>query len=168
MGSTNLLMRPFPSHTECILKYLCNILAVLIFFGIAPIACNEKHLSTQIIDTEQFINLLESKNDTFYIVNFWRTTCKPHIHEMPYYEKADLAFSDKNVKILLISLDQGKTAFKKIDAFKEKYKITTQVVLLNAPQYSLWLEKADPDFWGTTPATLIFNKAENQLSFINR
>ncbi|MCF6132575.1 TlpA disulfide reductase family protein [Flavobacterium wongokense] len=95
------------------------------------------------------------KNDgNVYVVNFWATWCGPCVKELPYFEK--LHQENKNVKVLLVSLDSPKDA-KKLQSFIQKKKITAQVIALFDKDYNSWLDKIDKGWSGSIPATYIFS-----------
>ncbi|MGV3696560.1 TlpA family protein disulfide reductase [Flavobacterium sp.] len=95
------------------------------------------------------------KNDQHtYVINFWATWCGPCIKELPYFEK--LHKENKNVKVILVSLDSRKDYEKKLIPFIQKKKLTAEVVLLSDKDYNTWLEKIDKSWSGAIPATFIF------------
>jgi thiol-disulfide isomerase/thioredoxin len=51
------------------------------------------------------------------VVNFWATWCPPCIHEIPWFETAIAAMKDKNVKLVLVSLDFKSDYPKKLQDF---------------------------------------------------
>jgi thiol-disulfide isomerase/thioredoxin len=96
------------------------------------------------------------KNDeNVYVVNFWATWCAPCIKELPYFEK--LHQENKNVKVILVSLDSQKDLDKKLIPFLQKRNITAEAVLLSDKDYNSWLDKIDKDWSGAIPATFIFS-----------
>ena len=62
---------------------------------------------------------------------------------------------NKNVKVILVSLDSQKDLEKKLLPFIERKKISAEVVLLSDKDYNTWLSKIDKDWSGAIPATLI-------------
>ena len=64
--------------------------------------------------------LLEKKDNKIYVVNFWATWCGPCVKELPYFEKINKEYADKNVEVLLVSLDFPKQMEKKLIPFIEK------------------------------------------------
>jgi thiol-disulfide isomerase/thioredoxin len=95
------------------------------------------------------------RNDrNVYVVNFWATWCAPCVKELPYFER--LHQENKNVKVILVSLDNPKDA-KKLQSFIQKRKITAQVVSLFDKDYNSWLDRIDKGWSGSIPATFIFN-----------
>ncbi len=100
-------------------------------------------------------------NDTTYVVNFWATWCAPCVKELPYFEQ--LHKENKNVKVILVSLDSKKDLEKKLLPFINRKKITAQVVMLSDKDYNSWLDKIDKSWSGSIPATFIFHGKNKQF-----
>lgn len=96
--------------------------------------------------------VLNDKNTT-YVVNFWATWCAPCVKELPYFEQ--LNSQNKNVKVVLVSLDFKNQFEAKLLPFLERKSIKSEVVLLTDKDYNTWLPKVDKDWSGSIPATLI-------------
>lgn len=96
------------------------------------------------------------KNDeNVYVINFWATWCAPCVKELPYFEK--LHQENKNLKVILVSLDSAKDLEKKLIPFIQRKKITAQVIQLADKDYNSWLPKIDANWSGSIPATLIIS-----------
>jgi thiol-disulfide isomerase/thioredoxin len=108
-----------------------------------------------VVTFEQLEPRLNLHNDTIYIVNFWATWCISCRKELPEFEKIQKVFENSKVKMLLVSLDfiNQQEALK---SFIEKNKITPEVLILNAPDANKWIDKVDPNWSGSIPATLIY------------
>lgn len=104
--------------------------------------------------------LIEDEN--IYVINFWATWCAPCIKELPYFEK--LNAENKNVKVILVSLDSKKDLDKKLIPFIEKRKLKSKVLLLADKDYNSWLSKVDADWSGAIPATLLLNGKKKQFA----
>lgn len=102
-----------------------------------------------------FEKAIIKNDDKVYVVNFWATWCAPCVKELPYFEK--LHQQNKNVIVILASLDSKKDIEKKLIPFIKRKKITAQVVSLNDKDYNTWLPKIDRDWSGSIPATFIFS-----------
>ncbi len=101
--------------------------------------------------------LLQLRNDTTYIVNFWATWCKPCIKELPYFEELAHKYSDEKVKVVLVSLDFPENLHTKVVPFIEKYKLQSEVILLADDDANTWIPKVDTKWEGSIPATIIYN-----------
>jgi thiol-disulfide isomerase/thioredoxin len=108
--------------------------------------------------------LLRKENDTTYIVNFWATWCKPCIKELPYFEQLGAAYSEKKLKVVLVSLDFPENLKSRLLPFIEEYKLTSEVILLADDDANTWIPKVSEAWEGSIPATLMFN-ARNRLFF---
>lgn len=146
----------------------------LIIFAIFMIACTpdkkeasvpeynlpeEAHPTLLTVDfngLEPYLN----ETDKTYIVNFWATWCKPCVEELPYFEEVGKKYRERNVEVLLVSLDFPNQVDKQLKPFIEKNKIASRVILLNDPDQNSWISKVDSNWTGAIPATLIFNKSQ--------
>lgn len=73
---------------------------LILFLGLQLKAQNYSIKSFNEVDS-----FLNNTNDTLYIINFWATWCKPCIEELPNFEKVNALSSERNVKVILVSLD---------------------------------------------------------------
>lgn len=113
-------------------------------------------------------SLLNNKSDTTYIINFWATWCKPCVKEMPHFEKLNSLYSDKKIKVILVSLDFKRQLETNLIPYLNKNKIQSKVVLLDEPDYNLWIDKVDKSWGGAIPATLVINSSKNQRIFYEK
>jgi thiol-disulfide isomerase/thioredoxin len=94
-------------------------LVLLFFVGISMFAqevpkekqvYKEGAIEVKSYDYQNLALLLQPKDETVYVVNFWATWCAPCIKELPYFEQLHENYKDKNVKVILVSLDFPKKA----------------------------------------------------------
>lgn len=111
---------------------------------------------------EDFAKNILIEDENIYVINFWATWCAPCIKELPYFEK--LNAENKNVKVILVSLDSKKDLDKKLIPFIEKRKLKSKVLLLADKDYNSWLSKVDDDWSGAIPATLLLNGKKKQFA----
>lgn len=109
---------------------------------------------------DDFEKAIIKEDENVYVINFWATWCAPCIKELPHFEK--LHAGNKNVKVILVSLDSQKDLEKKLIPFVERKKLTANVVMLSDKDYNTWLSKIDKDWSGSIPATLII-KGDKKL-----
>lgn len=130
-------------------------------------ACNKEEFtkvtSVKSYNYEQLKPLLEKNDDTIYIINFWATWCAPCIKELPYFEKIGVAYKDKNVQVLLVSLDFPKQVEKKLIPFINKKKLKSEVILLDDVNENVWIPAIDESWSGALPATLIYSKNKRKF-----
>lgn len=111
----------------------------------------------EVYDYSQLAPLLKntSTNKT-YIINFWATWCAPCIKELPYFQ--ELHDMNKDVEVILVSLDFPEKLETQLIPFIEKKNLTPQVILLDDPDENKWIPAIDSTWTGALPATLIYNK----------
>lgn len=107
---------------------------------------------------KQFEPFLQQKNDTTYVINFWATWCKPCIEEMPAFNQIHNNFSDKKVKVILVSLDFGKDYQKRVKGFADRHSLKPWIIILDDPNSNAWIDKVSSDWSGALPATVIYNR----------
>lgn len=101
---------------------------------------------------------LNQDDGNTWVVNFWATWCAPCVKEMPYFEKLRENYKDKNVKVLLVSLDFANQLERRVIPFVSEHNIRSEVILLNDPRANNWIPKVSEEWSGALPATLIYNK----------
>jgi thiol-disulfide isomerase/thioredoxin len=148
-------------------KYGLYIVALFHFSFI--IQSGQNH-PVPMVNFSQIEKYFHEDQDTIYIINFWATWCGPCRKELPAMESIHRKFADQKVKVLLISLDFPGQLEKGLKQFLKTNDITAQVVLLNDPDSNSWIDKVDPKWTGSLPATLIYKGNtrfffEKELSF---
>lgn len=117
----------------------------------------------KLIDTYDYNSLeplINKKGDKTYVVNFWATWCKPCVDELPAFEKLNETFKDKNVEVLLVSLDFPNQVKDQLLPFIKERNIKSKVVLFDDPNQNVWINKIDSTWSGALPATIIYNKSK--------
>jgi len=112
----------------------------------------------RVVDYDKLQPLLEKSNDTTYIINFWATWCAPCIKELPYFQQIHDKFAGKKVKVLMVSLDFERQIESRLIPFIKKHKVTPEVIVLSDPASNEWINRIDPSWSGSIPATLFYNK----------
>jgi len=75
-------------------------------------------------------NVLNNEDDKTYVINFWATWCAPCVKELPYFEQLNAEYHDKNVEVVLVSLDFPKLFESKLKPFIVKNDLQSQVIAL--------------------------------------
>lgn len=121
-------------------------------------ASNNPTSSTIEINTfKEFSNWLNKDNDTTYVINFWATWCAPCVKEIPAFEKLNAQYSQKKVKVLLVSLDMPDQIDSRLLPFIEKMNMQSEVILLDEVDGNKWIPFVNDQWGGAIPATLIYN-----------
>ncbi len=105
------------------------------------------------------------QNDTTYVINFWATSCKPCIEEMPHFEKLHEVYAAEKMRVLLVSLDLKRHLESRVEPFVEKKNIQNEVMILADQNYSKWTDKIDASWYGALPATLIYMNTTRRFFF---
>ncbi len=103
-------------------------------------------------------SLLHKNSDTTLVINFWATWCKPCVTELPYFEELNKKYSSEKIKVILISLDFKRQLETRLNKFITENKISSEVLLLDEPDYNSWIDKVDSTWSGAIPATIVINK----------
>ena len=106
---------------------------------------------------------LEIKDDKTYVVNFWATWCAPCIKELPYFEKVNEQYKDRNVEVILVSLDFPKQKEKRLIPFINKRKLKSEVIHFDDVNEQMWIAEISENWSGSIPATLIYNKNKRKF-----
>lgn len=120
-------------------------------------------VSVKSFNFASFEPYLKQQDNTTYIINFWATWCTPCIKELPYFEKINADYKDRNVKVVLVSMDLPRQAESRLIPFIKKKGLASEVILLDDPDANAWIEKVDPSWSGAIPATLIYNKTTRKF-----
>lgn len=113
--------------------------------------------SIEIVDFEGFYSKIDLTTDKTYVINFWATWCAPCVKELPYFEKVNKEFKDKNVEVILLSLDFPSQIETKLIPYLKRNKIKSNVILLDDSKMNTWVPRVSEQWDGGIPATLIVN-----------
>ncbi|AXG70111.1 thiol:disulfide interchange protein TlpA [Kordia sp. SMS9] len=113
-----------------------------------------------VLNFEQFEKYLNIDDDNIHVVNFWATWCAPCVKELPYFEAINQEYKDKNVKVLLVSLDFN---LKKLNTFLAKNDLQSEQVLLDDPDQNAWISKVSKQWSGAIPATVMYGKGKRKF-----
>jgi len=124
---------------------------------------NNASIELEVYDFDGFEKFLNRKDDKVHVVNFWATWCAPCIKEMPHFEKLHTNYKDKNVEVLLVSLDFPFNYDKKLKPFLKERNLQFKVIALDDPDMNTWMSKVSEEWTGAIPITIIYNKDKRQF-----
>ena len=137
---------------------------MLSFIYIGNVSAQDARI-IKLADLEQ---LLSPDDDTTYVINFWATWCKPCIKELPHFDQLKNNFPGRKLRVILVSLDFKRQFETNLKPYVLKNKIQSEVLLIDEPDYNLWIDKVDPSWSGAIPATLIINNSTGTRKFYER
>ncbi len=117
-----------------------------------------KDFDLEIYDFNGFEKFLKKNDGKVYVINFWATWCKPCIKELPFFEELNAKYSDKNVEVILVSLDFPHLYETKLKPFIVDNKLDSKVIVLDDVDMNAWIPKVSENWSGSIPATIIYNK----------
>lgn len=120
----------------------------------------------QITNFEKFDDFknthLALQNDTTYLYNFWATWCKPCVEELPHFKRLADQYNQGPYKVVFVSLDSKKTTAK-LENFVAEHLARYHVIQLTDNKYNDWLDKVDPSWSGSIPATLLLKGSKKEF-----
>ena len=125
-----------------------------------------KYVSAQETKTYSFDELepiFHYQNDTTYVINFWAMWCKPCVEELPHFEAIRKNYTDKKVKVILVSLDFGVNVDERLSKFRAKRNVNSHIVILDDPDADTWISKVSEKWDGALPATVVYNKSKREV-----
>jgi thiol-disulfide isomerase/thioredoxin len=102
------------------------------------------------------------------IVNFWATFCVPCVKEIPYFQSTVDRYKDKEVELVLVSLDLPGYYPARVAAFVKKSEFTARVFWLNETDADYFCPKVDPGWSGGIPCSLFINNKSHYRRFFDR
>jgi peroxiredoxin len=113
---------------------------------------------------EQLDRLIRDSK-TPLVINFWATYCKPCVEEIPYFQSIVKKYENKNVRLLLISLDLESYYPSSIEKFARRNQFTAPIIWLNESNADHFCPVIDSSWSGVIPATLFYNPATGYRKF---
>ncbi|GAA3783673.1 TlpA family protein disulfide reductase [Flavobacterium ginsengiterrae] len=126
------------------------------FFSVSTYSQNVK-----LLKIDQLNERIKNGKDSTYVVNFWATWCAPCIKELPHFEKLGAEHKSEKLAVLLVSLDFKSKLASNVVPFVKRKNLKNEVFLLNESSPQEFIDRIDPSWSGSIPATL-FIKGSNR------
>jgi thiol-disulfide isomerase/thioredoxin len=120
-------------------------------------------IELEIYDFAGFEPFLNKKDNKVHVINFWATWCAPCIKELPHFEKLNTEYANKNVEVLLVSLDFPHLYDSKLKPFITNRKLKSKVIALDDVHMNSWIPKVDKAWSGSLPATIIYKNNDRKF-----
>ncbi len=111
---------------------------------------------------DDIASLFQQQSDTTYVINFWATWCKPCREELPLLNQLALEEQDKELKVVLISLDTETSAINRIPAFLSGTAPDLASIILT-DEDPTWGKTIDRVWTGSLPTTIIYQKGRKYV-----
>lgn len=145
-------------------------LLILVLF--ISFSCKNKENSTEKIvekiniktlNYEQLKPLLYKDDGKTYVINFWATWCVPCVKELPAFEKLNEEYKDKNVEVVLVSLDFTRQLETNLIPFIKNKNIKSKVLHFEDKNEQFWIQDIAENWSGSIPATIIYNSKKRKF-----
>lgn len=110
--------------------------------------------NVKLLNINQLNERIKNGKDSTYVVNFWATWCAPCIKELPHFEKLKVEHKSEKLAVLLVSLDFKSKLESNVIPFVKKKNLKNEVFLLNESDPQQFIDRIDPSWSGSIPATL--------------
>lgn len=140
------------------IKFLLVLISVCLFFSL-------KSYSQQVrlLNIKQLNERIKQGKDSTYVVNFWATWCAPCIKELPHFERLNAEYKSDKVVVLLVSVDFKSKLTTAVVPFVSRKKIESEVFLLNESSPQEYIDRIDPSWSGSIPATLFVRNGKRKF-----
>ena len=141
-----------------------NILVLLFLFCSNEVSGQK----VEVIKFPELQEIINNKDASVKVINFWATWCKPCIEELPYFEDVHATYGEQGIEVVLVSMDFVEDLDMKVKLFVEKKQLQSTLYLLDETDYNKIIDKIDTSWSGAIPATLIVDNRKNKKDFYER
>ena len=119
--------------------------------------------NVKLLNINQLQERIKNGKDSTYVVNFWATWCAPCIKELPHFEKLAIEHKSEKLAVLLISLDFKSKLESNVIPFVKRKNLKDEVFLLNESNPQEFIDRIDPNWSGSIPATLFIKNEKRKF-----
>ncbi|HEY1194375.1 TlpA family protein disulfide reductase [Flavobacterium sp.] len=119
--------------------------------------------NVKLLNIDQLNERIKNGKDSTYVVNFWATWCAPCIKELPHFEKLAAEHKSEKLAVLLVSLDFKSKLASNVVPFVKKKNLKNEVFLLNESDPQQFIDRIDPSWSGSIPATLFIKNDKRKF-----
>lgn len=120
-------------------------------------------INIKTLNYEQLKPLLHKDDGKTYVINFWATWCLPCVKELPAFEKLNDEYKDKNVEVVLVSLDFSRQLETNLISFIKNKNIKSKVLHFEDKNEQFWIQDIADNWSGSIPATIIYNAKKRKF-----
>lgn len=141
-----------------------KLIFILGIFTLTACSSVEK-LTVEVVDFDQMESYYTQDSEVLYVVNFWATWCKPCVREMPLFDALSRKENPK-VKVIMVSLDFPEELDKTVVPFLNEKNLHPQILLLDAGNPNVWIDRVSPEWGGAIPGTLFIRASDSTRVFV--
>lgn len=119
--------------------------------------------NVKLLNINQLQERIKNGKDSTYVVNFWATWCAPCIKELPHFEKLATEHKSEKLAVLLINLDFKSKLESNVIPFVKRKNLKNEVFLLNESNPQEFIDRIDPNWSGSIPATLFIKNEKRKF-----
>ncbi|MFC0780207.1 redoxin domain-containing protein [Flavobacterium sp. HJSW_4] len=119
--------------------------------------------NVKLLTINQLNERIKNGKDSTYVVNFWATWCAPCIKELPHFEKLGAEHKSEKLAVLLVSLDFKSKLASNVVPFVKRKNLKNEVFLLNESSPQEFIDRIDPSWSGSIPATLFIKNDKRKF-----
>jgi thiol-disulfide isomerase/thioredoxin len=150
-----------------LMKRNTPVTLIALALAVLTTQCAPTPAGPRIVSLEDLQGVIAAPGNGVKVINFWATWCAPCVKEMPQFEKIAKERDDVNVTLVSLDLDMDPDA-EKVRRFVSQKEIQSTVLILDAGDPNVWINKVDPGWSGALPATLIINEANGKRLLVER
>lgn len=140
-----------------------KIKSVFYLFLFVVFSVSSYSQNVKLLTIDQLNERIEKGKDSTYVVNFWATWCAPCIKELPHFEKLSAEHKSDKLAVLLVSLDFKSKLNSNVIPFVKRKNLKNEVFLLNEGSPQEFIDRIDPSWSGSIPATLFIKNGKRKF-----
>ncbi|MHC0447004.1 TlpA family protein disulfide reductase [Flavobacterium sp. 3-218] len=140
-----------------------NKLLKISFFLFLLFCVKGYNQNVKLLTINQLNERIKNGKDSTYVVNFWATWCAPCIKELPHFEKLSAEHKSEKLAVLLVSLDFKSKLASNVVPFVKRKNLKNEVFLLNESSPQEFIDRIDPSWSGSIPATLFIKNDKRKF-----